>query len=80
MSSGISSRANTICRESSRFWNGRALIAATSSKMASFSSARPTNRRFRSTAATWPATNRTLPSTTGLSRGRLTLAGTTAVP
>ena len=69
-----------ICRESSRFWNGLALISATSLKIASFNSANPTKCRLRSTAATWLATNRTLPSTTGLSRGRLTLAGTIAVP
>ncbi len=37
--------------------------------------------RLRSTAATWPATNWTLPSATALSRGCLTpLAGMTVVP
>jgi hypothetical protein len=52
ISNGLSSRSNTISLESSRFWNGRALIPATSSEIASFSSASPTNRRLRSTAAT----------------------------
>ena len=80
INSGFSSRANTIRLESSRFWNGLALMPATSSKIASLSSANPTNRRLRNTAATWLATNRTLPSTTGLSRGFLTLAGMIAVP
>ncbi len=40
-SSGFSSRSNTTSRESSRFWNGRALISAAWSKMASFNSSKP---------------------------------------
>ena len=64
----------------SRFWNGRAFMAATLAASAALSSGSDRKARSRSGAIAWRSTSPTAASTDPLSRGRLGRAGTTAQP
>ena len=68
-SAGLSSDSNRLRREPSRLRKGRWFSRASNSRMASFTSAKQKNFRFRSAARIQRSTNSTPASTFALSRG-----------